>query len=198
MRVGNLVHSPSSFTTSPAIGSGSQRHLPELADMPAEVLANIAYHVVIDTKDGKLRAGRPSRLFPLYLTCRSIYRKIKLRNNPLLYHCLFRDTFDTDAIIRRTQWMYDIRENKKPGEVYDASTWRTLSTPTFADPKAWAREYRARWDLRNRMRWAVMHQTLTPNGVRAHPNMTADQWILYFLFSENGEQRKHALLASPC
>lgn len=161
--------------------------LPELADMPAEVLANIAYHVVVDSKDGRVKAGRPARLFPLYLTCRSIYRKLKMKNNPLLYHWLFRDTFDTDAIIRRTQWMYNIRKTKKSSEVYDASTWRTLSSPAFSDPKAWAREYRVRWELRNRMRWAVMHQTLAPDGVPAHPNMTADQWNLWFLFTENGK-----------
>lgn len=190
MRVSGVTNSPSSFNTSPAMGSSSHRPLPELADMPAEVLANIAYHVVIDTKDGELKAGRPARLFPLYLTCRSIYRKIRIKNNPVLYHWLFRDTFDTDGIIRRTQWMYDIRQAGKPGEVFDARAWRTLSSPTLADPKAWAREYRVRWDLRNRMRWAVMHQTLSPNGVSAHPNFTADGWNLWFLFSENGELLK--------
>lgn len=190
LRVGNLVNSPS-FTTSPAMQSSSHRPLPELADMPADILGMIAYHVVVDTKEGRLKAGRPARLFPLFRACRSIYRKLKIKNNPLLYHRLFRETFDTDGIIRRTQWMYEIRKSKKPGEVYDARTWRDLSSPAFSDPKAWAREYKVRWDLRNRMRWAVMHQTLSPNGVPAHPNMTADQWNLWFLFSENGEQMRH-------
>lgn len=155
--------------------------------MPAEVLANIAYHVVVDTKRGKQKAGRPSRLLPLYLTCRSLYRKLKIKNNPILYHWLFRDTFDTDAIIRRTQWMFEVCNPRGPREVSDASTWRTLSSPMFADPRPWAREYQNRWDMRNRMRWAVMHQSLSPNGIQAHPSMMDDQWNLWFLFIENGE-----------
>jgi hypothetical protein len=110
----------------------------------------------------------------LLYTCKAVYDKLKFDNNPILYNRLFRATFDLGALIRRTQWMFDVKTDI-PGT--------SKKTELFANPRSWAIEYRDRWLLRSRMRDCVRRDKLNLDHI------DTDLWALWFLWTENGEYR---------
>lgn len=111
-------------------------------------------------------------------TCKAMETALRFDNNPVLYNRLFRATFDLGALIRRTQWMFDVNTDV-PGT--------SRKTELFGDPRSWAIEYKSRWQLRNRMRACIAHQTVNVPGVSSLKHLDADLWALWFLWTENGE-----------
>lgn len=162
--------------SSPANGRKSKPR-PHLTTLPPDVLAMIAYNLVVDKRGN---AGHPSQMLPLLYSCRAIYDAISFDANPVLYNRLFRATFDLGALIRRTQWMFD-NKTDVPGT--------SKKTELFADPRSWAFEYRDRWRLRLRMRASVKYQSINVPGISS---IDDDLWALWFLWTENGESSQCA------
>ncbi|BEI82092.1 hypothetical protein CcaverHIS002_0212520 [Cutaneotrichosporon cavernicola] len=152
---------------------------PALGGLPKEVLAAIAINLVVDDEGN---GQRPSRMMALLYTCKAIYSKLKFDNNPVLYNRLFRATFDLGALIRRTQWMFDVKTDI-PGT--------SKKTELFANPRSWATEYRDRWSLRNRMRDCVRYDKLNLDCI------DTDLWALWFLWTEN-DKKNFKFLYEEC
>ncbi|WVF67099.1 hypothetical protein IAT40_001844 [Kwoniella sp. CBS 6097] len=146
-----------------------------LAALPRELLAHIAYNVVVD-EDGNV--GHPSALLSLYLTSKNIYDAVCFDNNPQLYHSLFCATFDTAALNRRYQWM-KANIAKAPG----GAAKKTFDL--FADPRSWAFDYRTRWEMSSRLRQVGKVVTIDVSGVCDRDAFVADLWNIWFLLTEN-------------
>jgi hypothetical protein len=143
--------------------------------MPTDILGRIAYHVVVESDE---HAGRPSLLLPLIYASRVLNDALTFENNPVLYNRLFRATFDLGALVRRTQWMFDVNTDV-PGT--------SRKTELFGNPRSWAIEYKHRWELRRRMRACIAHQSVNVPGVSSREHLDTDMWALWFLWTENGE-----------
>ncbi|GMK54940.1 hypothetical protein CspeluHIS016_0115260 [Cutaneotrichosporon spelunceum] len=122
-------------------------------------------------------AGRPSRLLQLLKTSRALHLALNFDANPVLYNRLLRVTFDLGALVRRTQWMFDV-DTDIPGTSH--------KTELFPNPRSWAMEYRDRWELRNHMRACIAHQSINVLGLSTRENRGTDMWGLGFLWTENG------------
>ncbi|GMK59067.1 hypothetical protein CspeluHIS016_0700820 [Cutaneotrichosporon spelunceum] len=152
---------------------------PALKDLPKEILAAIAIELVVDDEGN---GQQPSAMTSLLYTCRDIYAKLEFDNNPVLYNRLFRVTFDLGALVRRTQWMFDVKTDI-PGT--------SKKTELFANPRSWAIEYKDRWSLRNRMRSCVRHDKINLDSI------DTDLWALWFLWTEN-DKKNFKFLHDEC
>ncbi|WVQ94536.1 hypothetical protein IAU59_001615 [Kwoniella sp. CBS 9459] len=167
--------SPRSMTPSPPAASSKPGSSARLASLPRELLAHIAYDVVVDESGD---VGHPSALLPLFLTSKSIYDAVCFDNNPQLYHSLFCATFDTAALNRRYLWM---KSNlaKAPGGA------KKKTFDLFADPRSWAFDYRTRWEMSSRLRQVGKVVTIDVPGVCDRDAFVADLWNIWFLLTEN-------------
>ncbi|OCF32386.1 hypothetical protein I316_06056 [Kwoniella heveanensis BCC8398] len=174
----------SSSTPAPAASSSrstmrksikSQPTPKNFASLPRELLAHIAYNVVVDERGN---VGSPSALLPLYLTSKIIYDAVCFDNNPQLYHSLFCATFDTAALNRRYQWM-KANVAKAPGGA------KRKTFDLFADPRSWAFDYRTRWEMSWRLRQVAKVVTIDVPGVCDRDAFVADLWNIWFLLTEN-------------
>ena len=125
-------------------GTASDDSCSRFESLPKHLLSLIAYHLVTDDHNTR---HSPSYLIPLYLTSRKIYDRLSPDANPQLYNSLFRFTFDNAALLRRYQWMIKHLSHQagRGRGTYDL----------FSDPKAWAKDYQARWVTSKRMRRSV-------------------------------------------
>lgn len=182
------LRSPSPLRRAPN-GHGQRpsapRQRPTLSALPKDVLARIAMHLVVDASGV---AGSPARLLPLLLVSRATSDALSLDANPVLYNRLFRATFDLGALIRRTQWMFDVNT-----DVAGTSNKSKL----FANPRSWAIEYRDRWALARRMCSCVKQQSLDVRGVSNRRYIGTDLWALWFLWTEN-DQKNIKFLTERC
>jgi hypothetical protein len=146
-----------------------------LSDFPRNVLGEIAYHLVVDDQGV---GQHPSALLPLMLTCRTIHDAISFDDHPALYNRLFRATFDHAALTRRYLWMKAHMANTagRGQKTFDL----------FADPRAWATDYKTRWEQSWRMRQVVKHAKIEVPGICDKEQLTADLWNVWFLLTENG------------
>lgn len=93
---------------------------PTLQSLPAELLSNIAFYLVL----GQAQPGPPSSLIPLLLT-HSTFNCLSFDNNPSLWARVFGATWDVSACLRRFA---------SPGE-----------QGVLADARLQADELRTRW-----------------------------------------------------
>ena len=165
----------SPYVTPPFL-SMSTKPRSTLERLPRDVLALIAFHLVVDDSG----IGRhPSALMPLYLTCRVMYDAICFDNNPKLYYNLFRATFDYTALTRRYGWMVK--------NIADVAGRGRKIFDLFSDLRSWAIDYKTRWDQSWRMRQVVKHGRIEIQGICDSEQLTADLWNIWFLLTENGE-----------
>ncbi|KAK4685690.1 hypothetical protein P7C73_g4455, partial [Tremellales sp. Uapishka_1] len=170
--------------SSPAGSSGKTA----FETLPKQLVALIAFHVVIDDSKPSIRP-RPSSLIPLYLTSKSIYEAIAFDNNYQLYNALFRSTFDCAALKRRYDYMIQ--------HLADVAGRGRMIFDLFQDPKSWAVDYKTRWELAWRMRQVVKHASVEIEGVCDRAQLTDDLWILWFIITEN-DGRNIPFLAEEC
>jgi hypothetical protein len=123
-------------------------------------------------------AGKPSLLLPILQTSKALNEALRFDDNPVLYNRLFRATFDVNALVRRTQWMFDANPD---------SPATSRKTELFGNPRTWATEYKDRYELRNRMRAAIAYQSVNVPGISTPEALNTDMWALWFLWTENGE-----------
>ena len=175
--------SPASSTSSdPALHStiSGSRKRSRLEKLPRNLIAHIAFLLVIDDQTdspGRPKPRKhPNALFPLFLSCRTIYDAISFDNNPQLYNTLFRHTFDTSALDRRYRWMQKHLASQagRGRKIFDL----------FSDPRSWAIDYKTRWEQASRMRLVVKKGDY--EGVCTRDQLTADLWNVWFLLTENG------------
>ncbi|WVR03928.1 hypothetical protein IAU60_000927 [Kwoniella sp. DSM 27419] len=159
---------------SPTLHRDSAHHK-TLSALPRDLLASIAYHVLVDDRG---QAGHPAELLPLFLTSKAIYEAISFDNNPQLYHRLFRATFDHAALTRRYLWMKANLAKGPPGQ-------QKKAFDLFADPRSWAIDYRTRWEMSWRLRQVGKHGTIDLAGVCDRGAFVADLWNIWFLLTEN-------------
>nr|ODN87764.1 hypothetical protein L204_06431 [Cryptococcus depauperatus CBS 7855] len=148
------------------MGYGKQLHI-----FPRDLLARIAYYVVVDEDGG---AGHPACLVPFYLSCRTIYQAISFANNPQLYKELYLATFDFKAMLRRFSWMA-LHLTKKKSKVFHL----------FDDPRTWAADYRGRWETSRRLRHVARYGRINVEGVCDKTTFVEDLWNVWFLITEN-------------
>ncbi len=76
-----------------------------LLALPDHILSLTAYHLALLTPP----YSPPSTLIPLLATCRTLYSRLSLDNNPSLYAALFHVEFDGAAVERRVGKVSAIR-----------------------------------------------------------------------------------------
>ncbi|KAK8861448.1 hypothetical protein IAR55_002267 [Kwoniella newhampshirensis] len=145
-----------------------------LKDLPRELLALVAFHLVVDDEG---LSSHPSAILPLLYASKSINEAISFDNNPQLYHKLFRATFDYAALDRRYNWMVSNLTNlaNKGKKIFNL----------FADPRSWAIDYRSRWESCMRMRKVAEYRQVEIPGVCDKETFIADLWNVWFLLTEN-------------
>lgn len=170
--------------------------------LPRNLLGQVAYYLVVD-EDG---IGRdPSALLPLLKTCKSIHSALMFDEYPRLYYDLYCATFDHAALTRRFNWMATTMaasaEPPPPSGTPGAENGHGPSAGAgnggevkgkkmfklFDDPRSWAIDYKARWEMARRMKQVVRSGKLYVPGLCDHEQMTADLWNVWFLLTENGE-----------
>ena len=148
----------------------------KLESLPRDVLAVVAYHLVVDDQG----IGRhPSALMPLFLTSRCIYESTSFDNNPQMYNSLFRVTFDYAALTRRYNWMVH--------HLADVAGRGTKIFDLFSDPRGWAIDYKTRWELSWRMRLVAKLGRVDIPDICDKEQLAADLWNIWFMMTENGQ-----------
>lgn len=169
--------------------------------LPRNLLGQVAYYLVVDENG----IGRdPSALLPLLKTCKSIHSALMFDEYPQLYYDLYCATFDHAALTRRFNWMAatmaaSAKPPPPPGGPGGPGGGNGHGPPggggakgkkmfkLFDDPRSWAIDYRARWDMARRMKKVIKFGKLYVPGVCDREQMTADLWHVWFLLTENGE-----------
>lgn len=170
---------PSSSSPSPASPGSS----PGLLSLPRSALSLIAYYLVLPPSSTSI--GHPSSLLPLLSTCSHLNSLLRLPANPQLYHDLYSATFDTAALDRRYAWISATLAKQTGGS--------KRAFDLFGDPRSWAEDYRARWEMSGRMREVGKKGTFEldwgsdKSGVREM--ILPDLWNAWFLVTENGQSK---------
>jgi hypothetical protein len=126
---------------------------------------------------------------------------------PLLYHDLYCATFDHAALTRRFNWMAaTMAASAKPppppggpgggnghGPPGGGGVKGKKMFKLFDDPRSWAIDYRARWDMARRMKKVIQFGKLYVPGVCDREQMTADLWHVWFLLTENGKSESNLI-----
>lgn len=170
--------------------SSAAPHTVGLHSMPPEILENMAYHAVAESRatntsfatsastahtTGDEPTVPPAAIPALLLTCKRLNKYLNTRSNPNLYARIFATRFDIGAIARR----------------YGRAA---------IEPRALVRELKRRCRILKGMRMACELGKLRPEGNthEADEALRETLWLAYLMLTENGElARMSALDLSP-
>lgn len=173
--------------------------MPGLDDLPRNLLGLVAYHLVVDDHGV---GGDPSMLASFLLTSRSIHSALMFDEYPQLYYDLYCATFDHAALQRRFDWMAKTMaaagagggaakpgggNGKEGGGPPGPGGGGKKMFKLFDDPRSWAIDYRARWEMARRMKKVVRYGSLFVPGFCDRETVLGDLWNMWFLLTENGE-----------
>jgi hypothetical protein len=167
----DFILSPSTFISQPPANRSPTPplNLSRLESLPRTLLSQIAFHLTTSSP-----SYRPASLIPLLLTSHTLNNNLTFNENPQLYNTLFRATFDSAALTRRYEWMKQ--------HLSDVAGRGKKMFDLFKDPKSWAEDYKARWELAGRMKRGIMEE-----GEEEEERVIQDLWCCWFLLTENGE-----------